>query len=82
MDKQDCGWRDDVALVSCYARDLKATLPLDRGADTRTDGMGGFYITLPRDVLDKLKRNGSPVPRGGRWARNRATSADPMGLLS
>jgi hypothetical protein len=42
---------------------LKATLPLDREADTRSDGMGGFYITLPRDVLDKLKAMRGPGDR-------------------
>jgi hypothetical protein len=34
---------------------IRATLPAISTADTRPDGMGGFHITLPRDVLDMLK---------------------------
>jgi predicted CopG family antitoxin len=34
---------------------IKAALPIGSAANTRPDGKGGFHITLPRDVLDKLK---------------------------
>ena len=34
---------------------VKATLSADAEADTRPDGKGGFHITLPRDVLNKLR---------------------------
>jgi predicted CopG family antitoxin len=34
---------------------IRATLPATSTADPRPDGKGGFHITLPRDVLDRLK---------------------------
>jgi predicted CopG family antitoxin len=34
---------------------IRATLSAGAEADTRPDGKGGFHITLPRDVLDRLK---------------------------
>jgi hypothetical protein len=34
---------------------IAATLSGGRAADTRPDGKGGFFITLPRDVLNRLK---------------------------
>jgi hypothetical protein len=34
---------------------IRATLSARSEADTRPDGKGVFHITLPRDVLDKLK---------------------------
>jgi hypothetical protein len=33
---------------------IAATLPEDREADRRPDGKGGYRITLPHDVLNKL----------------------------
>jgi hypothetical protein len=33
---------------------IAATLPEGREAERRPDGKGGFFITLPHDVLNKL----------------------------
>ena len=33
---------------------IAATLPVGREADRRPDGKGAYFVTLPRDVLDKL----------------------------
>jgi hypothetical protein len=33
---------------------IEATLPEGREAERRPDGKGGFFITLPHDVLNKL----------------------------
>jgi hypothetical protein len=33
---------------------IKATLPKESHAETRLDGKGGYLITLPRGVLDRL----------------------------
>jgi hypothetical protein len=38
---------------------IAATLPENREADRRPDGKGAYFVTLPRDVLDKLN-----YPRG------------------
>jgi hypothetical protein len=34
---------------------IKASLSVGVEADMRPDGKGGFHITLPRDLLDRLK---------------------------
>lgn len=34
---------------------LAASLPTDKEADARPDGKGGFKITLPHDILAKLR---------------------------
>jgi predicted CopG family antitoxin len=34
---------------------LAASLPRDKEADARPNGKGGFKITLPHDILGKLK---------------------------
>jgi hypothetical protein len=36
------------------------TLPDDREAERRPDGKGGYRITLPRDVLNKLRYVSEP----------------------
>jgi hypothetical protein len=33
---------------------IAATLPDDREAEQRPDGKGGYFITLPRGVVDRL----------------------------
>ena len=33
---------------------IAATLPDDREADRRPDGKGGYFITLPHGVVDRL----------------------------
>jgi hypothetical protein len=33
---------------------IEATLPDGREADRRPDGKGGYFVTLPRNVLNKL----------------------------
>jgi hypothetical protein len=33
---------------------IAATLPDDREADRRRDGKGGYFITLPHGVVDRL----------------------------
>jgi hypothetical protein len=33
---------------------IEATLADDREAEHRPDGKGAYFVTLPRDVLDKL----------------------------
>jgi hypothetical protein len=35
---------------------IAATLADDREAERRPDGKGAYFVTLPRDVLDKLAR--------------------------
>jgi hypothetical protein len=37
-----------------WTRSIEATLPEGREAEPRPDGKGGYFITLPRDVLNKL----------------------------
>lgn len=34
---------------------IKAMLLMDRDAEARPDGEGGFHITLSRNILDRLK---------------------------
>jgi hypothetical protein len=48
---------DGVVTISISAEALAAiaaTLADDREAEHRPDGKGAYFITLPRDVLDKL----------------------------
>ena len=41
--------------ISAEALDaIEATLPENREADRRPDGKGAYFVTLRRDVLDKL----------------------------
>jgi hypothetical protein len=41
--------------ISAEARAaIAATLPDGREAERRPDGKGAYFVTLPRDVLDKL----------------------------
>jgi coenzyme PQQ precursor peptide PqqA len=39
---------------------IEATLPEGRDADRRSDGKGGYLITLPHNVLDRLKAARGP----------------------
>jgi hypothetical protein len=41
-----------ITAATLYA--IEATLADDREAEHRPDGKGAYFITLPRDVLDKL----------------------------
>ncbi len=34
---------------------IESTIAKGSKADAHPDGRGGFYVTLPRDVLDQLK---------------------------
>lgn len=34
---------------------IAGTLPSERVADRRPDGKGGYFITLPHGVVDRLK---------------------------
>ena len=48
---------DGVVTISISAEALAAiaaTLANDREAERRPDGKGAYFVTLPRDVLDKL----------------------------
>jgi len=38
---------------------IAATLPDGREAERRPDGKGGYFITLPHDVVDRLRRQRS-----------------------
>jgi hypothetical protein len=41
--------------ISAAALDaIEATLPENREADRRPDGKGAYFVTLRRDVIDKL----------------------------
>jgi hypothetical protein len=39
---------------------IEATLPDGREADRRPDGKGGYLVTLPHDVLDRLRAMRGP----------------------
>ena len=39
---------------------IAATLPAGREADRRPDGKGGYFITLPHGVADRLKAMRGP----------------------
>jgi hypothetical protein len=39
---------------------IEATLPEGREAERRPDGKDGYFITLPHNVLDRLKATRSP----------------------
>jgi hypothetical protein len=39
---------------------IKATLPKESHAETRPDGRGGYLITLPHGVLNRLKAMRGP----------------------
>jgi hypothetical protein len=40
---------------------IAATLPDDREAERRPDGKGGYLVTLPHGVLDRLKAIRGPA---------------------
>ena len=42
---------------------VAATLPQGREADRRPDGKGGYSVTLPRAMLDRLKSLRAPGQR-------------------
>jgi hypothetical protein len=55
------GWR--VVTISITAEALaaiEATLPDGREAERRPDGKGGYFITLPHGVVDRLKAMRGP----------------------
>ena len=42
--------------ISAEALDaIEATLPDGREADRRSDGKGGYFVTLPHAAVDRLK---------------------------
>jgi hypothetical protein len=50
---------------------IEATLPDGREADRRPDGKGGYLVTLPRGVLDRLKARGRLPGRSSVERRNK-----------
>jgi hypothetical protein len=56
-DDQGCPHIERVVTISITAEAfavIAATLPDGREADRRPDGKGGYFITLPQGVVDRL----------------------------
>jgi hypothetical protein len=58
---------------------LAATLPDDREADQRPDGKGGYRITLPHSVIERLKAIRGPGETYSDAILRLAAAAQPSG---